>query len=205
MNEKIALFGGTFDPFHKGHMELLENINRELRPDRIIIIPTGHPYMKERDGRKITIATDRVGMLRAGLGDAAFKWEISDIEVKKNSPSYSVETVEAIRDSLTDPENADLYFLCGSDVLFSIDTWYEYRKLLSCIILTVTPRGSDDLSRILIRKRELEEKEGARIIITEFKGREVSSSAIRDNIEACRDMLSEGTYEYIKSHHLYES
>ena len=52
----IALFGGTFDPFHMGHYELLKNLNEEITPDRIYIIPTGHPYFKENVGRKVSPA-----------------------------------------------------------------------------------------------------------------------------------------------------
>ncbi len=202
--QKIALFGGTFDPFHKGHLELLENINGELCPDRIIIVPTGHPYMKERLGRRITPADDRIGMIVAGLSGATFKWEISRVEIERNGPSYSVDTVAEIKQGLQCSGNCEIYFLCGSDVLFGIDKWYEYKRLLADIILTITPRGSDDMSQIMERKKELEDREGARILITEFRGREISSSGIRDNIEVCKDLIPASELDYIKTHHLYE-
>ena len=202
--KKIALFGGTFDPFHIGHLELLQNLYDEIKPDKIIIVPTGHPYMKEVQGRKITCAGDRVGMLKAGLKYACFPWEISMFEVEKDSPSYSVETVEYLRQNLDEPENSDIYFLCGSDVLFEIDKWYEFKKLISGIILTVIPRGSDDIDAIKKRKKQLEDEYGAKIIISDFRGEDISSSAIRDNIEAGEKLLPAGTYEYIREHHLWE-
>ncbi len=200
---KIALFGGTFDPFHRGHLELLENLSEELHPDRMIIIPAGHPYMKETEGRSITPADDRIGMVRAGLSETDLSWEISRVEVDKEGPSYSVETVAEIRASLPEPDACEIFFLCGSDVLFGIDKWYRYRQLLAETVLTVVPRGGDDLRKIRARKRELEEREGARIIITKFRGREISSSAIRDDILNNADMLPEGTRRYIREHHLY--
>lgn len=202
--KRIALFGGTFDPFHKGHLDLLRNVYDEIKPDRIIIIPTGHPYMKEEQGRKITSAGDRVGMVKAGLSDADFPWEISTYEIEKDGPSYSVETVEHIRKPQNDDQNSDLFFLCGSDVLFEIEKWYEFKKLLSQIILTVIPRGTDDTGGIIKQKQKLEEEYGARVVITNFRGKDISSSGIRDNISESEGMLPKGTYEYILEHHLYE-
>lgn len=200
---KTAIFGGTFDPFHKGHLELLENLYEELHPHRMMIIPTGHPYMKEVSGRDIASAGDRIRMIEAGLSGVSFPWEISRIETDHEGPSYSVDTVAKIRETFEDPAANDILFLCGSDVLFGIDKWYKSSELLKEIILTVVPRGGEDLRKIRARKNELEKREGARIIITRFRGREISSSAIRDDITGNSDMLPPGTYGYIKEHHLY--
>ena len=200
---RIALYGGTFDPFHKGHLDLLRNINDEIRPDKVCIVPTGHPYLKEKMGIKITNAEDRIGMIRAGLSDAGFSWEISRCEVDRDGASYSVDTVEYIREMSDDPKRTDIYFLCGSDILFSIDNWYEYKKLISGIILVAVPRGADDADSINRRKQELEDRDGARIIISKFRGEEISSSFIRSNFENCLHMIPDGTLRYIRENHLY--
>ena len=68
----IALFGGTFDPFHMGHYELLKNFNEEIKPDKIYVIPAGHPYFKENEGKKVSSAEDRIEMTRAGLKGLIF-------------------------------------------------------------------------------------------------------------------------------------
>lgn len=202
---KIALYGGTFDPFHKGHLDLLTNVYDELHPDRICIMPAGHPYLKEKMGIKITDAEDRIGMIRAGLSVVDFEWEISRYEVDKDGASYSVDTVDYIRGVSGDPDKTDIYFLCGSDILFSIDKWYEYKRLISGIILVVVPRGEDSTDSINRRKRELEERDGARIIISKFRGEEISSSYIRENPGKCGHMIPDGTLRYIREKHLYET
>ena len=224
---KIAIFGGTFDPFHVGHLELLENIHKEIKPDRTIVIPAGHSYMKEANGTKITPADDRVGMVREGIKTLSFDCELSLYEVKKEGPTYSIDTVrhfkatdggapEGEAGDAVESEAAEaggggkaaeavpeIWFVCGSDILFTIDKWYEAEALLKSIVLTVIPRGADDMDAILARKRKLEETAGARIYISEFRGREISSSMIRDDIMGHADLVPEGTLEYIKERHLY--
>ncbi len=221
------IFGGTFDPFHVGHLELLENIHKEIKPDRTIVIPAGHSYMKEANGGKITPADDRVGMVREGIKALSFDCELSLYEVEKEGPTYSIDTVrhfKATAGGVPESEAGDaveseaaeaggggkaaeavpeIWFVCGSDILFTIDKWHEAEALLKSIVLTVIPRGADDMDVILARKRELEETAGARIYISKFRGREISSSMIRDDIMGHADLVPEGTLEYIKAHHLY--
>ena len=191
-----------------GHVELLENVYEEICPDRIVIIPSGHPYMKEEKGIRITSCTDRIGMLEAGVKDLDLPIVISRIETDKDTPSYSVDTIAELKekDGETSEKYADgdYYFLCGSDILFEIEKWHEFEKLLGEIILTVTPRGEDDIEVIRRKKEDLEEKYGARIIITSFRGRVISSTLIRSNPEKNKDLIPEGAFEYIKEHHLYE-
>ena len=205
---KIAIFGGTFDPFHIGHLELLENIHKEIKPDRTIVIPAGHSYMKEANGGKITPAKDRVGMVREGIKTLSFDCELSLYEVEKEGPTYSIDTVRHFKGMDGGGGKAaeavpEIWFVCGSDILFTIDKWYEAEALLKSIVLTVIPRGADDVDAILARKCELEETAGARIYISEFRGREILSSMIRDDIMGHADLVPEGTLEYINAHHLY--
>ena len=203
----IALFGGTFDPFHMGHYELLNNLNEELRPDKIYVIPAGHPYFKENEGKKVSSATDRIEMTRAGLQELDIPWEISTVETDKDTPSYSIETIRYFREKGIPKESGaghlKIWFLCGSDLLFEIDKWYKYEEILSSVTLAVIPRGDDDLEEILSRKKELEERYDAKIYISEYRGENISSTMIRDNLKEYKDLIPAGTYEYICKHSLY--
>ena len=205
----IALFGGTFDPFHMGHYELLHNLNEELHPDKIYVIPAGHPYFKENVGKKVSSASDRIEMTRAGLQGLDIPWEISTVETDKDTPSYSIETIRYFREKGIPKESGaghlKIWFLCGSDLLFEIDKWFKFEEILSSVTLAVIPRGDDDIEEIMIRKKELEEKYDAKIYISKYRGRNISSSMIRNNPEKCKDLIPEGTYEYICVHHLYET
>ena len=203
----IALFGGTFDPFHMGHYELLKNFYEEQHPDKIYVIPTGHPYFKEKAGKKVSSAEDRIGMTRAGLLDLDIPCEVSTYETDKDTPSYSVETIGYFREKGI-PEDADcdqlkIWFLCGSDLLFQIDKWNRSGEILRSVILAVIPRGDDDMDEILLRKRELEAREEAQIYISGYRGRNISSTMIREDPVRYRELVPPGTYEYIRSHGLY--
>ncbi len=204
----IALFGGTFDPFHMGHYELLKNFYEETGPDLIYVIPAGHPYFKENVGKKVSPAADRIEMTRAGLRDLDIPWKISTYETDKDTPSYSIDTIGYFREHGV-PEGTDyghlkIWFLCGSDLLFEIDKWHRYREILSSVTLAVIPRGDDDIDEILARKKELEEKEYARIWISKFRGRDISSTMIREDPEKYRDLIPKGTYDYIRERGLYD-
>ena len=87
--------------------------------------------------------------------------------------------------------------------LFQIDKWYKYKEILSSVTLAVVPRGDDDMDAILERKAELEAGENARICISKYRGRNISSTAIREDPEGNKDLLPAGTYEYIREHGLY--
>jgi nicotinate-nucleotide adenylyltransferase len=203
----IALFGGTFDPFHMGHYELLDNLNKELHPDKIYVIPAGHPYFKENVGKKVSSAEDRIEMTRAGLKGLDIPWEISTVETDKDTPSYSIETIRYFRENGL-PKDSDaghlkIWFLCGSDLLFEIDKWYRYEEILSSVTLAVIPRGDDDMEEILSRKKVLEKEYDAKIYISGYRGRNISSTMIRENPEKYKELIPAGTYEYIRDHGLY--
>ena len=206
---KIGLYGGTFDPVHRGHVELLQHTYEELSPEKIIVIPAGHPYQKERKGREITPGEHRLAMLRAVLSGAPYPGEISTVEMEANGPSYTADTLDYFRELY--PE-ADFYWLCGSDILFSITSWWRHREVLAKMILYVIPRGNDDLAQIRRQKAELEEKEGARVVIAGFRGPEISSSGIRELLQGgdaegseaeLRALLPGPVQDYIRQNGLY--
>ena len=204
---KTAIFGGTFDPLHRGHIELLRNIYDELCPDRMMIIPAGHPYLKENEGKNVTPSRVRLEMLRIGLEELDMPYEISLVEMENEGPSYSVDTIRKIKTDDSRLGNGfaegEYFFLCGSDVLFSVEKWHEAKSFLSEVVLAVVPRGTDDTDLILEKKKELEENMNAKVYISCFRGKEISSSMIRKDPEANKNLLSEKVFEYIAGHNLY--
>ncbi|MCR5426333.1 MAG: nicotinate (nicotinamide) nucleotide adenylyltransferase, partial [Lachnospiraceae bacterium] len=181
----------------------------ELSPEKIIVIPAGHPYQKERKGREITPGEHRLAMLRAAISGASYRAEISTAEMEADGPSYTADTLDYFRELY--PE-ADFYWLCGSDILFSITSWWRHREVLAKMILYVIPRGGDDLAQIRRQKAELEENEGARVVIAGFRGPEISSSKIRELLQGgdaegseaeLRALLPGPVLEYIRQNGLY--
>ncbi len=201
INQKIGLFGGTFDPVHKGHINMMVSAYREFELDKLIIIPTGHPYQKERKGRLITAAEHRIKMLEAAVAELDLNLEISTIESSSTKPNYTVNTIDFFQKEYP---GAKLYWICGSDILFGIDTWKNPAKLLQKIAFIVIVRGNDTLSEAEAKKRFLEEKYGAEIYFSQYHGEDISSTMIRNATDQDLSQVPESVKQYILDHKLYD-
>lgn len=132
---KLGLFGGTFDPPHNGHLIVAQDALTALGLDRVIFIPAGAPPHK-RD-RLITPAPARLAMLEGALlGDARF--EIDALELSREGPSYTVDTIEAVRQRHPGDE---LFLLVGADQFAEFETWREPARIASLARVTVMSRS----------------------------------------------------------------
>jgi nicotinate-nucleotide adenylyltransferase len=137
--EKTGLLGGTFDPVHNGHLAVANHVQQALRLDSIWFIPAALPPHKagHADGRDISAFVHRVAMLKLALkGNSAFV--ISDIEAKRSSPSYSIDTLNLLIPRLG--EKTDLFFIIGADAFLEIETWRKYKELPSLVHFVVISR-----------------------------------------------------------------
>ena len=130
---RIGLYGGTFDPIHFGHLRAAENAREELALDLVAFVPAAVPPHR---GAPVSAAADRLAMVRlATTPYAAF--EAWDHELRREGPSYTVETVEA----LVAARAADTFVLVvGADTWPEIPTWREPERLLSLVEVAVVDR-----------------------------------------------------------------
>lgn len=192
---KIAIFGGTFDPPHLGHMRLIENIRKEIKPDKIIIIPAYvSPFKAEQNG--ITPARARLKMCELAFG-AENDIEISDIEIARGGNSYSYDTVMQLRSENPDD---DFYLIVGSDQLLSFRKWYKFDELLkSCTLVTLSRLekiGKEFATEVDSLRKEF----AANIILLNDMPIEVSSTQVRGGRV---DMVCPAVADYIRANHLY--
>jgi len=131
---RIGLFGGTFDPIHRGHVEVATAVRDALDVDRLLVVVANQPWQKQ--DRPVTPAEDRFAMVVAALADHP-GLEASRIELDRGGPSYTVDTVRELRGSEPD---ADIVVVVGGDVVASLDTWHEYRALRRLVTLAVVDR-----------------------------------------------------------------
>ena len=117
---KIGVFGGTFDPIHIGHVDLIKNIKEEFNLDKIYVIPAGNPYQKI----KVTDFEDRFEMTKIATKSMPYV-EVLDIE-KDDKNSYTYNTMSKLKQI----EDNDYFLICGSDCIFNIESFYNYEKLL---------------------------------------------------------------------------
>jgi len=133
---RYGLFGGTFNPIHFGHLRAAEEVWEAFKLDRVILIPSANPPHK--DLYNIAPAKDRLEMARLAV-ERCDHLEVSDVEVARPGPSYSIETIKYFRKIY--PGNSSIFFIIGLDAFLEITTWKSYQNifLLSHFIVLARP------------------------------------------------------------------
>jgi len=137
--KRIGLFGGTFNPIHLGHIQVVREVKTGFGLDKILIIPSALPPHKETDG--VVDAENRLEMIRLAFSDDP-NFMISDVELKRSGPSYTIDTVRHFKS--TSPENTELYLIVGLDAFLEIDTWKSYDDLFLLIPFIVMSRAINE-------------------------------------------------------------
>lgn len=196
---RLGVLGGTFDPVHRGHLALAAAAREELALDGVLFVPAGRPWRKA--GRRIASDEDRLAMLKAALeGEPAFR--VSWLELEREGPSYSAETLEALRSDRPDDE---LFFIVGEDALADLPNWVRPRRILQLATLVVA-RRSDVPSSALEEAERLQPDLSERVIWLNMAPLAVSASAIRERVrrgEPIRDLVPPAVEAYIREHGLY--
>ena len=134
---KLGILGGTFDPVHLGHLIIAQEAQARLGLDRVLFIPTGQPWMKR--GRAISPGEHRVAMVRLAVA-GNHRFEVSSMEVDRPGPTYTVETLRALRREAT--EELEIFFIIGEDSLEGLTRWKEPQGVLElCTLVAVSRPG----------------------------------------------------------------
>ncbi len=140
MLNKIGILGGTFDPIHLGHLRAAVEIQEGFGLDAVYLIPAAIPPHKQR--MDIAAPEDRLEMVRQATEDLP-ELRVSDIELKRQGPSYTIDTIYAFREKL--PAKVWVYLIMGIDAFLEISTWKAYDDLLhivpSIVINRPAPEG----------------------------------------------------------------
>ena len=197
--ERIGIYGGTYNPPHIGHLKAAEYAIDALKLDRLLLIPTGVSPHKEMAAGAST--ADRLAMLELSAKGIE-KAEVSDIEIRREGRSYTVDTLRAIQAEHPDSE---LFLLMGTDMFLSFMTWREPETIMQLAALAVFCRGEKgERVKIEAQKAALEAL-GATAALVENPVTAISSTDLRRMlIFGCADpFLMPGVGEYIRDHGLY--
>ena len=195
--KRIAIYGGSFDPPHKGHKLLAENLAGVCDAERVIIIPTALSPFKSSSS---ATAEDRLNMCRLFFNESLF--EVSDIEIKRGGKSYTVDTLTQIKEENPDSE---LFLFMGDDMLLSFDKWYKHEEILRLATIVCACR-TENLQELENMRSFVENVLNAedRVIICESVPFEISSTEIRSSLKDGENKgLSEEIYNYIATKGLY--
>ncbi len=191
---KTGIFGGAFNPVHKGHVRLAEEAVKQLKLKRLLIIPT---YDSPHKKTKLAPFEDRAEMCRRAFGHIEGV-EISDIEVKLGGKSFTINTIRELKSLYPDEQ---FFLLIGGDMLFSFDQWYKYESILKETKVCAVARDNDSLVDMMEYANEM-----GRIKVLPTQAIEISSTEIREkaaNGEDVSELVPESVAEYIAQSGLY--
>ena len=195
---KIGLFGGSFNPIHKGHINLAQSISKKLSLNKVIFIPSGEAPHKSSS--EYADADDRLEMCRLATEDYP-SFEVSDYEINRDGKSYSIYTVRHFKTLYPDDE---LFLMVGSDMLLYFDKWYEYKEILKNVTLTAVSREGTDFTQLEQYAEKLTKY--GKIIVVNDEAFPVSSTYLRKKIKNNEDTscyLDEKVVKYIILKKLY--
>jgi len=150
MSQRMALFGGTFDPIHHGHLIAARAVAEYFHFERVTFVPAAQPPHKGPGGKTLAPAADRVAMVRLAIeGEGLF--DVSDIEVDRPPPSYTFDTLADLRQR--HGLEVELCWIVGTDMLEDLPTWHRAREVVDMarIITAARPPYSGRMDRILAR------------------------------------------------------
>ena len=207
MPELVAVFGGAFDPVHRGHVEPVRALLDQGVVDRVMVMPVFDPVHR---GMPAVDAEHRLAMLHKAFADDD-RIEVSTLEIDQARPSYSVWTMRAL---VTAHPDQIFCLLVGSDWSAGFGAWYRGWELPSLVHLIVMDRPGtdskaetpdyfepvDDAVALKNRRSGLRYAfDGPRYDISSTRIREACSGM---NQESIKDMVPEKVYDYIQTHEL---
>lgn len=166
--KKIAIYGGTFDPIHHAHLILARQAIETLRLEKVILVPAAISPLKK--AAPVASGEVRLAMLQAAIkGEPGF--EVSECELLRPPPSYTIDTVEYIRRRGCDPS---IYCLIGEDNVEQLPRWHRFAELEKMVRFVVLDRSGKQpsYSYQLIRRR-------IDISATEIRRRVAQNESIR--------------------------
>ena len=129
---RIGVFGGSFNPIHFGHLLLADEICEVLDLDRLLFVPAAHPPHKPP--KDLAPAHDRFQMTALAVREHP-RFEVCDVELRRAGPSYTVQTLEALRD------RGDLHLVMGSETFLDLLNWREPLQIARLARLVIVPRN----------------------------------------------------------------
>ncbi len=199
---RIGIFGGSFDPIHFGHIYLAIQAKDEAELDRIIFVPANlQPFKLDR---KATDGRHRAEMIELSLQnyDGAI---VSAYELNKDEVSYTINTLNHFRDEFGN--NAEIYFITGTDAFLKIDTWKNADEILSgySFIIGSRPGYKDD--ELEMKIKEIKAEYGCDIIVVHNTQIDISSTELRKKLkngESVKDYINPKVERYIQENGLYK-
>jgi len=204
----VGIFGGTFDPVHNGHLQVADAVRRQLPMDKVLFIPAAAPLLRVEP---LADPVHRLEMVRLAV-DGWPGFETDDREIRRAGPSYSVVTLEELRQELP---SMPLCLILGIDTVLRLTEWYRWTELLELAHIAVMGRPGWHLPAVLpdwwIQARadtgdDLVRCTAGSVVCVDVPRLNISSTGVRTEIlqgTVSTEILPEPVVNYIKDHALY--
>ena len=209
-DRRIGILGGTFDPIHVGHLDVGRAAEEALNLSRVYVVTAKTPA--HRAG-PVASPFQRFAMVALAI-PKHFNWRASDMELRHEAVSYTVDTLERFAERGYD--RSELFFILGADAFASIDQWRDYPRVLDLANFAVVSRPlarvdalKERLPQLLTRMAQPADQVPAgetRIFLIDAQTADVSSSAIRAKCETgqtIEGLVTPIVQQYIEQHGLY--
>jgi nicotinate-nucleotide adenylyltransferase len=208
-HRRLGVLGGTFDPIHFGHLDAGAAAQAAFGLDEVRLVPAHDPPHRPIDPR--ASAFHRFALAALAIGDRP-AWRVSDVEVMREGPSYSFDTLRALH--AEGWAALQIFFVLGADAFAEIATWKRFPDVLDAAHFAVVARPGTTLDAAMARTPELQARvrrpgdalSAPAIFLIEAHTRDVSSTAIRTRLAAGRsieDLVPAAVARHIVAHQLY--
>lgn len=197
---RVGVFGGTFDPAHVGHLIAAEEARAGLSLDQVIFMPAGQPWFKT--SRPVTAAAHRLAMVELAVA-ANPSFRVSDAEIRRPGPTYTVDTLEELRGKLG--AAAELYVILGLDALAELGRWHRPGRVLEIATIVAMRRlGTHTFDAGSLESVSPGACSG--VVILDSPLIEISGVELRRRVSEGRSIkyqVPESVSDYIHEHRLY--
>lgn len=199
---RVGIFGGTFNPPHIGHINMCKLFLEELSLDKLFVIPASIPPHKQIKSK--TTTQERLEMAEIAFSNLSCKIEVSDLETKRSGKSYTADTIKELKSQGYD----DLYLLCGTDMILTLDGWYNPEYIFENATIVYMRRENEEENNHLLKEKIAfyEKSFNAKIVNIQAKPIELSSSTVRETVKSGNDaskMVTSEVLQFIKLKNLY--
>ncbi len=197
---RIGILGGTFNPPHLGHLVCAQESHRELALDRVLFIPAATPPHKPVEAEPG--AEHRLELCRLAI-DGDQRFAVSDLELRRAGPSYTVDTLKEL--SVQSPTN-ELFLILGGDIAAGLPQWREPERVLELATVAIAQRRGTARGTVQKALDQLKGGDRARFFAMPRIG--ISSTMVRRRVRAgqpIRYFVPDGVLEYIETHGLYRT
>lgn len=200
---RTGIYGGTFNPIHAAHVNLVREYAQRLSLDRVLLIPTGQPPHKA--AKQLASNEDRIAMLKLAAEEITeCPVEISEIEMRREGKSYTADTLTELRALYPDD---DLFLLMGEDMFMTLDRWYKPEVIFRHAVMCGAPRDFGSFRRMIAHGEDMKKRfPELTFILQNIPYVEGSSTEVRERLGeggSSGGLLPEKVERYIRERGLY--